>query len=167
MRTVTMALGEGDGLAKRTRRRETTLSVLRTEDVPLQEVSGVCLRREAGGDMALVAFGDRTSIAAWVELPSDDAGAYVWQTVDLADVKGSLIPRDDPQVEAVCADGAGRILILQESPPRVELLDWAGAHAWPPGSRSRSPTGTRSTTRGSTPRARRARAPRSCRTATC
>ena len=25
----------------------------------------------------------------------------------------------------MCADGAGRILILQESPPRVELLDWA------------------------------------------
>lgn len=44
----------------------------------------------------------------------------------MADVEGSLIPRDDPQVEAVCADGAGRILILQESPPRVELLDWAG-----------------------------------------
>jgi hypothetical protein len=103
------------------------LSVLRTEDVPLQEVSGVCLRREARGDMALVAFGDRTSIAAWVELPSDDHGAYVWQTVDMADVEGSLIPRDDPQVEAVCADGLGRILILQESPPRVELLDW-GAH---------------------------------------
>ena len=106
-------------------RDEGTLSVLRTEDVPLQEVSGVCLRREAGGDMALVAFGDRTSIAAWVELPSDDRGAYIWQTVDLADVDGSQIPRDDPQVEAVCADGAGRILILQESPPRVELLDWA------------------------------------------
>ncbi len=107
------------------RDRKTTLFVLRTEDVPLQEVSGVCLRREAGGDMAVVAFGDRTSIAAWVELPSDDAGAYVWKTVDLADVEGSHIPRRDAQVEAVCADGAGRILILQESPPRVELLDWA------------------------------------------
>lgn len=103
----------------------TTLSVLRTEDVPLLEVSGLCLRRETGGDMALVAFGDRTSVAAWVELPNDDKGAYVWKTVDMADVEGSLIPRDDPQVEAVCADGAGRILILQESPPRVELLDWA------------------------------------------
>src|SRR5215203_1109997 len=116
--------GEGFSLPKR-RNEEGTLSVLRTEDVPLQEVSGVCLRREAGGDMALVAFGDRTSMAAWVELPSDDAGEWVWKTVDLADVKGSLIPRDDPQVEAVCADGAGRILILQEWPPRLELLDWA------------------------------------------
>jgi len=108
----------------RRRDEEAELTVLRTEDVPLEEVSGVCLRREAGGDMALVAFGDRTSLAAWVELPDDDRGAYRWETVDLADVEGSLIPRDDPQVEAVCADGAGRILILQESPPRVELLDW-------------------------------------------
>src|SRR4249919_265961 len=111
MRTVTLACGEG-----RMARRgddESELTVLRTEDVPLQEVSGVCLRREAGGDMALVAFGDRTSIAAWVDLPSDDGGVYTWQTVDMADVEGSQIPRDDPQVEAVCADGAGRILILQ------------------------------------------------------
>jgi hypothetical protein len=108
----------------RQRDEDPELTVLRTEDVPLEEVSGVCLRRESGGDMALVAFGDRTSLAAWVELPDDDRGAYGWKTVDLADVEGSLIPRSDPQVEAVCADGAGRILILQESPPRVELLDW-------------------------------------------
>jgi hypothetical protein len=109
----------------RRKKQEPELSVLRTEDVPLEEVSGVCLRRETGGDMGLVAFGDRTSMAAYVELPDDDRGTYSWRTVDLADVEGSLIPRDDPQVEAVCADGAGRILILQESPPRVELLDWA------------------------------------------
>ena len=145
---------------------ETGLSVLRTEDVPLQEVSGVCLRRESGGDMAIVAFGDRTSVAAWVELPSDDGGAYTWKTVDLADVEGSQIPRDDPQVEAVCADGAGRILILQESPPRVELLDWEPARWYP--DRARHPRRViRCTIRGSTSRARRARAPRSCRTATC
>ena len=84
---------EGEQRLAKARKGETTLSVLRTEDVPLQEVSGVCLRREAGGDMALVAFGDRTSIAAWVDLPDDDRGAYVWKTVDLADVEGSLIPR--------------------------------------------------------------------------
>jgi hypothetical protein len=75
------------------------LSVLRTEDVPLEEVSGVCLRREAGGDMGLVAFGDRTSVAAYVELPDDDRGRYRWRTVDLADVDGSLIPRDDPHAK--------------------------------------------------------------------
>jgi hypothetical protein len=125
MRTVRQTVPGEASLTKR-RDVQTSLSVLRTVDVPLMEVSGVCLRREARGDMALVAFGDRTSIAAWVELPDDDAGSYDWKTVDLADVQGSLIPRDDPQVEAVCADGAGRILILQENPPRVELLDWEG-----------------------------------------
>jgi hypothetical protein len=52
------------------------LAVLRTEDVPLEEVSSVCLRPEADGDMGLVAFGDRTSTAAFVELPDDDRGSY-------------------------------------------------------------------------------------------
>jgi hypothetical protein len=31
--------------------------------------------------------------------------------------------KDDPRIEAVCADGLGRILLLQETPPRVELID--------------------------------------------
>ena len=110
----------------RRRDEDAELTVLRTEDVPLEEVSGLCLGRASGGEMTLVAFGDRTSMAAWVALPDDDRGDYRWKTTDLADVEGSQIPRDDPQVEAVCADGAGRILFLQESPPRVELLDWRG-----------------------------------------
>src|SRR5262245_34582043 len=101
MRTA-FGMSAGEGLMPRRRRdAKPELAVMRTEDVPLEEVSGVCLRREARGDMALVAFGDRTSIAAWVELPDDDRGAYRWKTIDLADVEGSLIPRDDPQVEAV------------------------------------------------------------------
>ena len=31
--------------------------------------------------------------------------------------------RHNPQIEAVCADGVGRVLLLQETPPRVELID--------------------------------------------
>jgi hypothetical protein len=34
-----------------------------------------------------------------------------------------MLPQHDPQIEAVCADGVGRILLLQETPPRVELID--------------------------------------------
>ncbi|MCU0483774.1 MAG: SdiA-regulated domain-containing protein, partial [Chloroflexi bacterium] len=41
----------------------------------------------------------------------------------LAGLEGTRIPVDDPQIEAVCADGAGRVLLLQESPPRAELVD--------------------------------------------
>ena len=42
---------------------------------------------------------------------------------DIAKLSGSMIPQDDPQIEAVCADGLGRVLLLQETPPRVELID--------------------------------------------
>jgi hypothetical protein len=34
-----------------------------------------------------------------------------------------MLPEDDPQIEAVCAGGFGRILLLQETPPRVEFID--------------------------------------------
>jgi hypothetical protein len=34
-----------------------------------------------------------------------------------------MLPQDDPQIEAVCADGLGRVLLLQETPPRVVLID--------------------------------------------
>ena len=33
------------------------------------------------------------------------------------------LPKHDPQIEAICADGGGRVLLLQETPPRVELID--------------------------------------------
>ena len=34
-----------------------------------------------------------------------------------------MLPKRNPQIEAVCADGLGRVLLLQETPPRVELVD--------------------------------------------
>ena len=34
-----------------------------------------------------------------------------------------MLPKHDPQIEAVCADGPGRVLLFQETPPRVELID--------------------------------------------
>jgi hypothetical protein len=34
-----------------------------------------------------------------------------------------MLPKRDSQIEAVCADGLGRVLLLQETPPRVELID--------------------------------------------
>jgi len=99
------------------------LKVVRTADVPLREVSGICLRRDAGGVMALLAIGDRAAVGAWVEIPRDPDGALSWQTVRLGGLEGTRIPEDDPQIEAVCADGAGRVLLLQESPARAELVD--------------------------------------------
>jgi hypothetical protein len=101
----------------------TALRVYRVEDVPLKEVSGVCLRRGSADELALVAIGDRVAAAAWFVQPTDDMAPVEWHTADLAGLQGSLLPKDDPQIEAVCADGAGRVLLLQEWPTRIELID--------------------------------------------
>jgi hypothetical protein len=100
-----------------------TLRARRIVDVPLEEVSGVCLRRDAGGKLTLVAVGDRANTAAWARLPRRDSGAIDWNIYDIGRVQGSRLPRRHPQIEAVCADGKGHVLFLQESPARVELID--------------------------------------------
>jgi hypothetical protein len=79
--------------------------------------------------MSLLTVGDRVATAAWVPLPRGDAELPDWQTVDISRLAGSRLPLRDPQVEAVCADGQGRVLLLQESPARVELIDPAEARA--------------------------------------
>ena len=73
--------------------------------------------------MSLIAVGDRASKIAWFSLPRSDEGRIDWHTSDIAKLSGSMLPEDDPQIEAVCADGVGRILLLQETPPRVEFID--------------------------------------------
>jgi hypothetical protein len=104
-------------------KRHERLHAYRVMDVPLREVSGVCLRRGPGGELTLLALGDRAAVAVWFEQPHDDLAALEWQRTDLAQIEGTRLPKDDPQIEAVCADGAGRVLLLQESPPRTELID--------------------------------------------
>jgi len=99
------------------------LEVRRVADIPLKEVSGICLQRDRGGRMALLAIGDRVAVAAWTALPDRDGAPLEWRRIEITRISGSRLPRQDPQIEAVCADGAGRVLLLQETPPRVELVD--------------------------------------------
>ena len=99
------------------------LRVLRVVDVPLEEVSGICSRRSKNGRMHLIAVGDRLAKIAWFSPPRSDGGQIDWHTRNIAELSGSMLPKHDPQIEAVCADGLGRILLLQETPPRVELID--------------------------------------------
>jgi len=73
--------------------------------------------------MALIAVGDRAAKLAWAPLPRSDDGELDWRTVNIARLAGSALPTRNPQIEAVCADGKGRVLLLQESPPRAELVD--------------------------------------------
>src|SRR5215471_15534034 len=99
------------------------LRVRRVVDVPLREVSGICLHRSRNGRKSLIAVGDRVAKIAWFPQPRSDRGRIDWHTSNIAELLGSMLPKHDPQIEAVCADGVGRILLLQETPPRVELID--------------------------------------------
>ena len=99
------------------------LRVRRVVDVPLREVSGICLRRSRNGRMSLIAVGDRVSKVAWFSEPRSDEGTIDWHTTNISKLSGSMLPKRDSQIEAVCADGIGRVFLLQETPPRVELID--------------------------------------------
>ena len=99
------------------------LRARRVVDVPLREVSGICLRRGPQGRMSLLAIGDRKAKLAWLGLPVSDNGPLDWHTTNVARLPGSDIPKSDPQIEAICADGEGRVVLMQESPPRVEVID--------------------------------------------
>jgi hypothetical protein len=73
--------------------------------------------------MSLIAVGDRVAKIAWFSQPRSDESRIDWHTISIAKLSGSKLPKHDPQIEAICADGGGRILLLQETPPRVELID--------------------------------------------
>jgi hypothetical protein len=60
---------------------------------------------------------------AWFSEPRNDAGRIDWHTRNIAKLSGSMLSKHDSQIEAVCADGHGRVLLLQETPPRVEFID--------------------------------------------
>jgi hypothetical protein len=99
------------------------LRAVRVVDVPLEEVSGICAHRSKNGLTRLIAVGDRPAKVAWFSPPHSNEGRIDWHTRDIAGISGSMLPKRDPQIEAVCADGVGRIVLLQETPPRVELID--------------------------------------------
>jgi hypothetical protein len=99
------------------------LRVRRVVDVPLREVSGICLRRSRNGRMFLIAVGDRVAKMAWFSQPRSDEGPIDWHTRSIAKLSGSMLPKHHPQIEAICADGLGRVLLLQETPPRIEVID--------------------------------------------
>ena len=85
------------------------LQVCRVVDVPLHEVSGICLRRSQNGRLSLIAVGDWAAEIAWFSQPRSDKGRIKWHTSNLSKLSGSMLPKHDSQIEAVCADGLGRV----------------------------------------------------------
>ena len=110
-------------MVKNGKSNKNRLRVSRVADIPLHEVSGICSRRSRNGGRSLIAVGDRAAKIAWFALPGSDDDHIDWHTSNIAKLSASMLPEHDPQIEAVCADGLGRILLLQENPSRVELID--------------------------------------------
>src|SRR5215207_53800 len=127
VRTARMFLFAVNGvaalMARNGKSNKNRLRVSRVVDVPLREVSGICLRRSRNGRMFLIAVGDRVAKIAWFSMSRSDGSLIEWHTKSIAKLSGSELPKRDPQIEAVCADGGGRVLLLQETPPRVELIN--------------------------------------------
>jgi len=71
-------------MVKSAKSNNNRLQVCRMIDVPLHEVSGICLRRGRNGPMSLIAVGDRVAKIAWFSLPRRDEGRIDWRTSDIA-----------------------------------------------------------------------------------
>jgi hypothetical protein len=108
-------------MAKKAARKK--LRVRSVLDVPLREVSGICSQRGRNRKMSLVAVGDRVAKVARLSLPYNERKGPEWRLKNIAKLAGSKFPKKNPQIEAVCADGLGHILLLQETPPRLEVID--------------------------------------------
>jgi hypothetical protein len=67
--------------------------------------------------MSFVAVGERVAKVACFSLPHSDSGSLDWRTMNVTKFSGSEMPEDDPQIEAICCDGGGRVLMLQETLP--------------------------------------------------
>jgi hypothetical protein len=81
----------GNGKANKNR-----LRVRRVVDVPLREVSGICLRRSRNGRKFLIAVGDRVAKIARFSQPRRDEGRIDWHTSKIAKLSGSMLPKHHP-----------------------------------------------------------------------
>jgi hypothetical protein len=98
------------------------LTVARTTDIPLTEVSGLTIHRDAGGEV-LLAIGDHNGRLARTRLtPVQPGPVGGWDVVDLS-AMGAAGDIPLAQIEAVCADGSGRLVLMQEEPPRIVVVD--------------------------------------------
>lgn len=99
----------------------------RVFDIPLEEVSRICVDRSRRRHVSLLAIGDSLAVGARLSLADPDAVELTWELAPIARLSGTRLPERDPQVEAIAVDGAGRVLLLQESPARAELIDLGAA----------------------------------------
>lgn len=90
--------------------------------VPLAEVSGLALGRDRDARVTVAAIGDRAATIAWAQVVDEDEDLD-WQTLSLREAEGTVLPKANPQLEAIAVDGALGILLVQEWPCRAEYID--------------------------------------------
>lgn len=95
------------------------LPVSATVDIPIVEVSGLTITVREGEEY-LVAVGDDGANFAWSRLTDGRPGQ--WRVSDLAALLSAAQAPTD-QLEAVCTDAAGRLIVAQEEPSRLFVLD--------------------------------------------
>ncbi len=89
--------------------------------IPLAEVSGLAHGSGPGGNPVLIAIGDRAGAVAWASTELGMSGGP-WETVELGSASGTRIEDGAAQLEALAADGAGGVLLVQEAPNRAEFV---------------------------------------------
>lgn len=99
--------------------KKARLSPVATLDIPVREASALAVVRRAGGE-ALMAVGDRDASLAVGQL--SNGRPQDWQQVDLS-AAFAAVDADGTQLEAVAGDAAGNVLLAQEDPSRVFVLD--------------------------------------------
>lgn len=88
-------------------------------DLPVREASALAVLRR-GDKEHLVAVGDRDASLALSELR--DGRPQEWRVVDMAPAF-EAVDADGTQLEAVASDAQGHLLLAQEDPSRVFVLD--------------------------------------------
>lgn len=92
--------------------------------IPLPEVSAIGHGVGVDGRVVLVAIGDSSDVFAHA-VATPDLSDLTWELERLPPASGSELPSQDPQLEAIAVDGAGHLLVVQESPNRAELINIA------------------------------------------
>lgn len=95
------------------------LPISATVDIPIVEVSGLTITVREGVEY-LVAVGDDGANFAWARLTDGRPGE--WRVADMAALLATAQAPTD-QLEAVCTDATGRLIVAQEDPSRLFVLD--------------------------------------------
>jgi uncharacterized protein YjiK len=101
-----------------------TLTIREATELPLEEISGLCLRARSDR-RELLAIGDESFVIVAVDLDAAGRAGEARRHDLRALVSAETSKRGGSQWEAIAADGEGRVFVLQENPGMVFVLNAA------------------------------------------